>query len=123
MEQPIVCTRQNLKPGNFDRRHLGETTLHDIALDLRSEDYESKTKFVSRKSLLLYEPSMFYRLQTEVSQQSGLIKMAVVNFLASEMKQARSGLFFRFVVKPQCFKGPHSPKIHCASRSANLNFV
>ena len=21
------------------------------------------------------------------------------------------------------FKGPHSPKMHCASRSANLNFV
>ena len=34
--QPIVCTRQNLKPCYFDRRHLGETTLHASALDLRS---------------------------------------------------------------------------------------
>ena len=42
-EQAIVCTLQKLKPGYFDRRHLGETTLGATALDLRSEDYESKT--------------------------------------------------------------------------------
>ena len=29
--------------GYFDRRHLDETTLRATALDLRSEDYESKT--------------------------------------------------------------------------------
>ena len=32
-----------LAPGYFDRRHLDETTLLATALDLRSEDYESKT--------------------------------------------------------------------------------
>ena len=32
IEPPIVCTRQ--KSGYFDRRHLGETTLHATALDL-----------------------------------------------------------------------------------------
>jgi len=42
-ENPIVCTRQNLKPGYFDRRHLGENTLRATALDPRSEDNESKT--------------------------------------------------------------------------------
>ena len=37
----------------------------------------------SSKSLLLSEPSMFYRfLITEISYQSGLTKMAAVNFLA-----------------------------------------
>ena len=39
---------------------------------------------VSRKSLLLSKPSIFY---TEVSRQSGLTKTAAVNFLASKMKQ------------------------------------
>jgi len=43
IEQPIVCTRQDLKPAYFERRYLGETTLRATALDLRSEDYESKT--------------------------------------------------------------------------------
>ena len=43
IEQPIVCTRQNLKPDCFDCHHLGDTTLRATALDLRSEDYESKT--------------------------------------------------------------------------------
>ena len=38
IEEPIVCTRQNLKRDYFDRRHSGETT----ALDLRSEDCKSK---------------------------------------------------------------------------------
>ena len=38
IEEPIVCTRQNLKREYFDRRHSGETT----ALDLRSEDCKSK---------------------------------------------------------------------------------
>ena len=42
IEEPIVCMRQNLKPGYFDRRHLGETTLRAIALDLQSEGYEYK---------------------------------------------------------------------------------
>ena len=42
-EQPIVCTRQNLKLGYFDRRHLGENTLRSTALDPRSEYNESKT--------------------------------------------------------------------------------
>ena len=43
IEQPIVCTRQNLKAGYCDRRHLGDTTLRATALDLSSEDYDSKT--------------------------------------------------------------------------------
>ena len=43
IEQPFVCTRQNLTPGNFNHRHIGETTLRATALDLQSEDYESKT--------------------------------------------------------------------------------
>lgn len=43
IEQPIVCARPNFKPGYFDCRHLSETTLHATALDLPSEDYESKT--------------------------------------------------------------------------------
>lgn len=42
-EQSIVCTRQNLKLGYFDRRHLGENTFCATALDPRSEDNESKT--------------------------------------------------------------------------------
>ena len=40
IEQPLVCTRQNLKPGYFDHCNLGDTTLRATALDLRSEDYE-----------------------------------------------------------------------------------
>lgn len=43
IKQPIVCTGQNLKPGYFHHRHLGENTLRATALDLRSEDNESKT--------------------------------------------------------------------------------
>ena len=43
IEQPTVCTRRNLKPVYFDRGHLGKTTLHATALDLRSKDFESKT--------------------------------------------------------------------------------
>ena len=43
IEQPIVCTRQNLKPGYLNHRHIGETTSRATALDLQSEDYESKT--------------------------------------------------------------------------------
>ena len=39
----LFWTRQNLKPGYFDRRHLGETTLDTTALDPQSEDYESNT--------------------------------------------------------------------------------
>ena len=86
IEQPIVCTRQNLKPDYFDRRHLGETTSRTTALDLPSEDYESNR--FSRKSLLLSGPSMLSMLlQTEVSQQIGLTKMAAANLLASKMKQ------------------------------------
>ena len=42
IKQPMVCTRQKLKPGYFDRCHRGETTLLATALDLRSEHYESK---------------------------------------------------------------------------------
>lgn len=40
LDQTTYCL---LAPGYFDRRHLDETTLRDTALDLRSEDYESKT--------------------------------------------------------------------------------
>ena len=39
----MVCIRLNLKPDYFDLRHLSETTLRATALDLRYEDYESKT--------------------------------------------------------------------------------
>ena len=39
IEQTIVCTRQNLKPGYFDRRHLFDTTQRATALELRFEDY------------------------------------------------------------------------------------
>ena len=38
IEQPIICICQN-----FDCYHLGEITLCATALDLQSEDYESKT--------------------------------------------------------------------------------
>ena len=38
---------QNLKPGYFDRRRPGVTTLRVAVIDLRSEDYEP----VRRKSL------------------------------------------------------------------------
>ena len=33
-----------MKSGYFERCHLGETTLRATCLDLRSEDYKSKTK-------------------------------------------------------------------------------
>ena len=39
----MVCIRRNLKPYYIDLRHIGETTLRATALDLRYEDYESKT--------------------------------------------------------------------------------
>ena len=42
IKQPMVCTRQNLKPVYFDPCHRGETTLLATALDLRSK-HESKT--------------------------------------------------------------------------------
>ena len=32
-----------MRPGYFERCHLGETILRATSLDLRSEDYESKT--------------------------------------------------------------------------------
>ena len=51
IEQPIVCTRHNLKPGFSDRRHLGETILRATALDLRSKDYKSKKKKKNKPSV------------------------------------------------------------------------
>ena len=39
----IVFTHQKLKPGYLDHHLLGQATLRAKALDLRSEDYESKT--------------------------------------------------------------------------------
>ena len=89
LDRATYCTRQNLKP--FDRRHLGETTSRATALDLRSQDYESKTY----KPIVKIRPAirsinvLSILLQTEVSQQSGLTKMAAVNFLASKMKQQK----------------------------------
>jgi len=58
----LLCDTVALKPGYFDHCHLGETTLRTTALYLGSG-------------------------KTEVSQQSGLTKMAAINFLASKMKQ------------------------------------
>lgn len=43
IEQTTVCLHQNLKPGYFDDRRLGETTLSALALNMHCEDYESKT--------------------------------------------------------------------------------
>ena len=57
----VFGTLEKRAPGSFDRRHLDVTSLRATALDLRSEDYEPKTQTVSRKSLLLSEPLMFYR--------------------------------------------------------------
>ena len=57
IKHPIVCSRQNLKPDYFDRRYLGETTLHATSLDLRSEDYESKAYKTSLENPCCYDPS------------------------------------------------------------------
>ena len=83
----------------FDGRHLGETTSRATALDLRSQDYESKTYKPIVKILAAIRSINISSilLQTEVSQQSGLTKMesyhltkmAAVNFLASKMKQQK----------------------------------
>ena len=81
-EQPIVCTRQNLKPGYFDRRHLGENTLRATALDPRSEDNESKTYKLLAETPCCYPSHRSFTdifLQPEVSQQSALTKMAAVS--------------------------------------------
>ena len=43
IERPIVSPRQDMKPGYFECCHLGETTSRATSLDLRSEDYQSKT--------------------------------------------------------------------------------
>ena len=101
IKQPIVCTRQSLKPGYFDRLHLGETTLRASALDLQSEDYESKTQTVAAGWAT---DVLSILLQTEVSQKSGLTDMAAVNFLPSKMKNNKSSIqsfFFRPVVVPK----------------------
>ena len=87
IEQPIVCTRQNLTPGYFNHRHIGETTLRATALDLQSEDYESKTYKPFVENAIRPIDVLSILLQTEVTQQSGLTKMAAVNFLSLKVKQ------------------------------------
>ena len=106
IEQAIVCTRQNLKPGYFDRRHLGETTLATTALDLQSEDYESNTNKPIIEIRAIHVLSILS--QTEVSPQSSLTKMVAVNFLASKMKQKLDPVFF----SDQCTKVNNKPSYH-----------
>ena len=98
IEQPIVCTRQNLRAGYFDRRHLSETTLRTTALDLRSEDYESKTYKPLVENPCCY-PSHRYFIDTftnrgltaKSSHQDGRCKFLGFK---NETIEARSSLFF-----------------------------
>ena len=43
LDRATYCLHVPKFEAYFDRRHLGESTLRTKALDLRSEDYESKT--------------------------------------------------------------------------------
>ena len=53
---------------------VGETTLCTTALDLQSEDYESKTyKPLEENPLLLSEPSMFYRYLNKLRSHSKVV--------------------------------------------------
>jgi len=60
MEQLLVCTRQNLKLDYFYRRHLHETTIRTTAMDLRSEDYLSKTKKPFVENTCYYPSHRFF---------------------------------------------------------------
>ena len=79
-------------------------TLRATALDLQSEDYESKTykPFVENPCCYPCHGCLIDTFTTDVSQQSDLTKMAAVNFLASKMKQQRLDpvLFFTSVGSP-----------------------
>ena len=61
--------------------------LRATALDLPSEDYESKTYKPFVENAIQPIDVLSILLQTEVTQQSGLTKMAAVNFLSLKMKQ------------------------------------
>ena len=99
IEQPIVCTRQNMKPAYFDCRHLVETTLRATALDLCSEDYQSKIYKALVENPCCCYPShrcfidINWGLTAKWHLQDGRYKFLGFK---NETTEARSSLFFRW---------------------------